>query len=420
MRIKDKTTFKSGGFYNLTAQVQENTLLNRGLLDLGGIAVPQMIMSNNKDEKNERGVIQGLYFITSFVAPFIMLPFFNKTFLLRNGIVKNFNNNEKRIIEVSKKYLTKDANFMIEGIRNTAKQLDIESKKAGKNTNIKDDFENILNRFSDKDELKAKLLKTHEHVFTSDFLATSLMWCATPWAGMEFTKFRTKRSGFSATYSMIDENQSRANASKHEKEKKKKLLYSGIISIIPAIIFPKIITKGIASNNKFLNVIKKMPQNFNYTKGVFPSKTIIGAIWLLCDYPANLISARDKYERRDRAIRGMGTVSVFFFGDFILNNLFGRLSDKILKTEIMDRSKINNKSGFLKKIFMKPKTFAEIEDLKNISIKTLRRTKNVGSSLYWLTLVANMGLLGFAMPNFLNKMLKKSVKKDTTENRVAS
>ena len=54
MRIKDKTTFKSGGIYNITAQVQENTVLNRGLLDIGGYAIPQIIMSNNKDEKIER------------------------------------------------------------------------------------------------------------------------------------------------------------------------------------------------------------------------------------------------------------------------------------------------------------------------------------------------------------------------------
>lgn len=79
MQIKDrKTSFRSLGAYALTAQVQENTLLNRGLLDLGGIAVPQMIMSNNKDEKIERGITQGLYFVTSFVAPYLLLPFFSK------------------------------------------------------------------------------------------------------------------------------------------------------------------------------------------------------------------------------------------------------------------------------------------------------------------------------------------------------
>lgn len=241
------------------------------------------------------------------------------------------------------------------------------------------------------------------------------MWCATPWAAMEITKIRTKRSGFSATYSMIDENQSKINSQKHEKEKKKKLLYTAVISIIPAFIFPKLITKGLTSNSKVLNIIKKIPQNFNYTKGIFPTKTIIGAIWLLCDYPANIISARDKYEKRDRAIRGMGTVATFFFGDFILNNLLGRVSDKVLKTQIIDRTKFYN-PNFFKRFLLQPKNFFELDTLKDIPPKLLKRTRNIGASLYWLTLVANMGLIGFAVPAVLNKMLKKSIKEDASKN----
>ena len=42
------------GFYDITQKVQENTLLNRGIVDIGGCAIPQAIMSNNKDEAIER------------------------------------------------------------------------------------------------------------------------------------------------------------------------------------------------------------------------------------------------------------------------------------------------------------------------------------------------------------------------------
>lgn len=414
MKIKDKTAFKSQGLYNLTAQIQENTVLNRGLIDLGGSVVPQMIMSNNKDEKIERGTIGSLYFASSFLAPFVLLPFFNKTFLARNSIVKNFTHNERRIIEVSKEFLTKDADYMVKGIRETAKKLDLESQKEGKTTNIQQDFENILKRF-DKNELKEKLLKAHENVLTADFLATSLMWCATPWIGMEVTKFRTKRDGYSATYNMVNEEQSKLNARKHEHEKKKKLLLSALIGTIPAFIFPKIVTKGFKSET--LNFVKKHPQSFSYFKGMFPSKFIFGAIWVLCDYPTQIISSRDKYETRDRIIRGAGNIIVFFGGDFILNNILGRLSDKTLGTKIMDRSKIKENAGFLKKLTMQPKNFNELKDLKNIAPEVLKRTKTVGAGLYWLTLIANMGMLGFALPAVLNKLLKDTVKKDLTEQK---
>lgn len=414
MRIKDKTTFKSGGFYNITGQIQENTLLNRGLLDVGGIAVPQMIMSNNKDESIERGVTEVLYFVSSFAAPFVMLPFFNKTFLARNGIVKNFVNNERKIIEVSKQYLTKNADYMVEGIRKTAEKLESEAAKKGKTLYVKNDFENVLNRFNDKEELKNKLIKAHENVLFSDFLATSLMWCATPWIAMETTKFRTNRSGFSATYAMMDERLSKLNAEKHEKEKKKKLLTSAFLAIVPAIAFSKLIANGMRSNNPS-NIVKKFAKSFNYTKGIFPSKAIFAAIWILADYPSHIISSRDKYERRDRAIRSGANIVVFFGGDYILNNIFGRLADKILGTKIMDRSKLKENAGFFQKLKLLPKSFSEIDDIKNISPAILKKTKNIGAGLYWATLVANMALLGFVVPSLLNKMLKKSVKKDMSE-----
>ena len=410
MQVKDKTSFQSQALYNATAKIQENTILNRGLLDLGGSVVPHIIMANNEDEKIERGIIGSLYFVSAFLAPYILLPFFNKRFLAKNGVVKNFANNERKIIEVSKKYFAKDIKFMEQGIRETARKLELEAEKAGKKLSVKEDFENILNRFSDKEDLKNRLLKTHENVLFADFLATAWMWCAVPWTGAEITKLRTKRSGFSATYNILDEQQTKLNAEKHEKEKNRKLIISALIGTIPALIFPKIVTKGLKGKDGIFNFVKKIPKSFDYTKGIFPSKFIFGAIWLLSDYPSAIISSRDKYEKKDRAIRQGGSLVVFFGGDFLLNNILGRLSDRVLKTQIMDTAKLKTKPNFFNKIKLQPKDFTELNDLKGIAPKTLQRTKNVGVGLYWLTLFANMGLLGFALPAFLNKLLKDQIK----------
>lgn len=418
MRVEDKTSFKAGGLYNITAQVQQNTILNRGLIDLGGCAVPQMVMSNNNDERIERGVILGLYFVTDFLAPFVLLPFFNKRFLSKNGIVKNFTNNERRIIEVSKKHLISDAKTMEEGIIATAEKLELEAKQKDRTINIKQDFMSILNRYKNKDELREKLIKTHEKVLFSDFLTTALMWCSIPWIGMTVTKLRTKRSGFSATYGMIDESESKKNAQKYESEKKKKLLLSGLLGCVPSFIFPKLVTAGMKGKSKVLNsVIKKIPESFNYSKGIFPSKLIFATIWLLSDYPSQIISSRDKYEMRDRAVRGAGTIAVFFCGDFVLNNIFGRLSDKILKTQIMDRSKLKRSDGFLKKLTLHPKSFDELDSLLKVDEKVLKRTKSMGAALYWLTLCANMAILGFALPSALNRLLKNDLVKKKDQNQ---
>lgn len=421
MRIKnnDNSTFTSGGLYNLTAQVQENTLLNRGLLDVGGYVIPQVIMSNNNDERIERSTIQGLYFVASFMAPFVLLPFFNKRFLAKNNIVKNFKNNERKIIEVSKKYLTKDANYLKQGIYETAELIEKETSKLGKKIEIKKDFENILARYEGKGEkLKNDLIKAHGSVLFADFLSTALMWCATPWIGMQVTKYRTKRSGFSATYGMINEEQSKKNAQKHEQEKKKKLAISAAIALVPSFVFPNLVTKGFKDKSGILSkIVKRIPEQFNYTKGIYISKFIFGAVWLLCDYPSAIVAGRDKYEKRDLAIRGIAGLITFFAGDFVLNNALGRLSDKYLKTEIMDKSKLKPNAGFFKKLALSPKNFAKIEDLNDITPKLLKRTKNVGASIYWLTLLANMAILGFGLPAALNKMLKKSVKADAIKEK---
>lgn len=413
MRIKnnDNSTFTSGGFYNLTARVQENTILNRGLIDIGAVA-GQVVTSNNKDEKIERGILCGLYFMFSFMAPFVLLPFFNKTFLKRNGIVKDFTNSERKIIEVSKKYLTKDVNYLIEGVRKTAKKIEAEAAKKGKKINVKDDFENILNRFKDKNELKNNLLKTHENILFADFLATAWMWCATPWVSTQVTKLRTNRSGYSGTYEMVNEAQSKNNT-QNEQGKKKKLLISAAIATIPPLILPKLITKGFNNKSGSLStIVKKYSEHFNYSKGVFMSKAIFAGMWLFCDYPSALVSARDKYERRDRAIRNLSAILVFFGGDFVLNNAIGQLSDKYLHTQIMDRSKLKPNASFISKLTMSPKNFAELEDSVKLPSQLLKRTKNIGASMYWLTLLANTLIIGFGVPIFLNKLLKKSVNED--------
>lgn len=414
MRIKDKdnSTFTSGGFYNMTVKVQENTLLNRGVIDTGG-AVAQTMMSNNHDEMIERGVMCGLYLFPTLVAPYILLPFFSKTFLKRNNIVKEFANNEWKIIEVSKKYLTKDAKYMVEGFRETALKLEEEATKAGKKLHLKQDFENVLKRYPDKEVLKNKLIKTHDNILFTDFLSTALMWCATPWLAMEVTKKRTNRSGYSGTYEMIDEKQSSKNAQKYEQEKKKKIITSLAFSTISPYIFSRLVTKGITDKTGTIsNFVKRFPECFNYTRGVYPSKTIFAAIWLMADFPTKLVSARDKYERRDRFIRDAANIAVFFGGDFVLNNALGRLSDHYLETKIMDRSKLKPNAGFFRKLALAPRSFAELKDATNLPEKILKRTKNIGAAMYWATLIANTFIIGFGVPIFLNMLLKKTVKED--------
>lgn len=438
MKVRETQSFKGMPLYDMTAKVQENTLLNRGLIDIGGCGIPYAIMSNNKDERIERITETSLYFAMSFLTPFIMLPLFNRRFLASNKLVKNFKNNEKRILEVSKEYLSKDADYMVKGIRDTAKKLTTDANKSAKTSEkekaktIVSDFENILSRFKDKEELRITLLKTHEGVFRSDFLATCLMWCATPWLFTGLTELRTHRKGFSATYGMMEQKQ--IDEKEYNKQKHKKMLATVLISVIPALIVPKLVVKAIRDDHtkllgskniikkasgKFLNSIKKNASNFDYTKAMFMSKTIFASMWLLSSYPVGLVSSRDKYELKDRAIRKGSLLAMYFGGDFLINNITGRISDKYFGTKIMDTEKLKKNAGFIERFKLVPRNFYELPDMKNIDAKTLKKTKTTGAALYWVSLLANMALIGFAVPAFLNKLLKNSIQKDLKQTPAA-
>ena len=103
------------------------------------------------------------------------------------------------------------------------------------------------------------------------------------------------------------------------------------------------------------------------------SKFIYASIWVLSSFPAKLISSRDSNERKDRALRDMGLFAMFFGGDFLINNITGRLADKFLGTKIM-----NNKGkelNFLEKFKMPLRNFRTLDEIKDIPPEVLKKTK---------------------------------------------
>lgn len=395
-----------GAFYNGTAYVQEHTLLNRGLIDLGGSAIPHTLLSNTKEEAIERASMGALYFSLSFFTPILLLPLYNKHFLKSNGIIKDFaNKKELKIIEVSKKYLTKDNDAMVKGIRETGKKLNCEKE-----------FEGILNRFKNKDELREKLLKTHESVLRTDFLSTAWMWCATPWIVTEISEAKTHRKGFSATFNMKDD--SDIDDKTYKRNKHLKMLGSAIFATVPGLIVPKLVTKGLKGNssNKILSFINKNPEKFDYAFSVNMSKTLFASMWLLSSYPSKIISSRDGNERKDRACRDGSLLAMYFLGDHLISNIVGRSIDKISGTKIMNDDKFKGKKpNFFEKLTLSIRDFKEIEKMPDISKETLRKTKNAGAAAYWAGMLSNMALIGITLPKIMNWMLKKNVNKELAE-----
>ncbi len=420
-KVSDTLPFKGLNIYNATSYVQNHTLVNRGITTLGGSTAPQCIMSNNKYEAQERALMGGIYFVASYLTPVLLLPLYNKHFLKNKGIIKSLNGVEKKIIQVSKKYLTPEGNLK-EGIEKTAKIFD---KKTGSNEHQKA-FEEIYNRYNDEEKLKKDLLSVHEKVLMTDFITTGAMWSAIPWIATEFTQKRTKRKDFSAGFELKKDNSKSDEEVK--KSKLKKLAWNIAFSVIPGILFAKTVTKGLSLSLKSppleggpkslisrwgYKKIAKNPHNFDYTSGTNMSKLIYASIWVLSSFPAKLISSRDSNERKDRALRDIGLFTMFFGGDFLINNIAGRLLDKFLGTKIMNDGGKN--LNFIQKFKMPIRNFRTLDETKDIAPGILKKTKNVGAGLYWFSLLTNTALIGFALPKFLNKFLRHNIEKEKQE-----
>ena len=441
-KISNTLPFKGFNIYKATAYVQDHTLINRGITTLGGSTVPQCIMSNNKYEAQERAIMGGVYFVASYLTPILLIPLYNKHFLKNKGITKSLEGLGKKIIQVPKKYLTPNGDLK-KGLEETAKKFD---SKSG-NNECQKTFEEIYNRYNNEEKLKKDLLSVHEKVLTTDYITTAGMWSLIPWIATETTEHRTKRTDFSAGFK-LKENKKKSQE-EWQKSKNKKILWNVLFCVIPGILFAKAVTKGLSTNiskelknsihqndlnnltdqehqqsaspknlnnineKGFHGILKKIgqnPSNFDYMSGTNMSKTIYAAIWVLSSFPAKIISSRDKNERKDRALRDIGLFTMFFGGDFLINNIAGRLADKVFGTKIMESD--GKDLNFIQKFKLKLRNFRKLEQMSDMTPELLKKTKTIGAGIYWFALLTNTALIGFALPRFLNKFLRYNIKKE--------
>lgn len=397
---KKQIPFKNLSVFNTVANIESNILLNKGITDIGGFVIPQAVMSNNRDESIERVFKSLLYFVITFVSPLVLLPLINKKALSHFNITKNFKNEDKKILEVSKKYLTKDGEYLKEGIKLKAQELFGNENK----------FDSIINKYPDLEKLRKDLIEAHTAIHFTDFLSTNLLVASIPWLGNMLTKHRTKRSGYSGTYKLADEEFTKKAAEKRDRTKKLRQAATFTLAIIPAFTVPVLLKKGMLnganSKNAAVKWFGKHAGDFNYKDSIYMSRLTALVMWLTSDYFPYQLACRDKYEYRDTVIRGTSIGLVFWGGDLLLKRAFSKMSDSLFKTNLMDKA--SNKPYSLKNL----KNYKNIDELKNLPLKTIKRTQKAGVGLYVLNLGVIMATLGFGLPVALNKLLSKKVNED--------
>ncbi len=411
------------GFLEISAGVQNNAVLNRGLIN-AGFNIPWIIKANNKYEAWEKFRQTVTFLALAYIAPMLNVPAANRIFMKLCGLTDSWADNNHKAIQLSNKYLASPEKTL-EGLKkynilNEANGIPKISERffsapidrifknlSGKKLNDHIDIERLLKKCNGKLPLLQKRLSRAKNLtLCSDLIIT----CATLGfihvLNNYLTKKATGKSGFSAELEMADEKTIAQRAENYEKNKKRntRILLTEI-ALISALV-PFAIHKGLTSKakNLFTNFVKKYASSMDYTKGVFMSKLTI-ILSMITTTSGILLFSRNNTERKDFAIRSPIMNAVLMGGDLMVTSVLANLSDKILKTKLCKE----NQKGIFKKIFPTYKSLEQIGKevaLNQISMKN----RSAATAIYWAGLILCMASVGFGVPKICNAIIKRDVK----------
>ena len=429
--------FKGNPIVGLATYLDERVLLGKAVLDVTALDAPQIIMANNGEERREKFNKASFSFVLGYLSPLVTLPLTNRLAMKYIAkLTKSFFAKENSLIELSNKYLT-SSKAIKQGMEELSKKSDFTDllEKFGYdyekirldliNTNSdrlpkkylksaqrtkegidklsaskKYDYTELLKENNyDYEKIRKKLINAKNAVLAFDLLFTSASIGCVGFFNNWQTKRKTNQDGFSAEFSMADKAtvEKRAESFK-KKEPLRKVIWLGILTLLTAS--PLLLKKGLTSqqSTKFNNYIKKIGSKFDYTDGIFMSR--LPFFMSACAmYSGLVLASRNQTEMKDTSIRSTVSTIAYFGGDILIGSILGRLSDKYLKTDLINK---DVEKSFLNKLI--PPT-RRLRDLSP-------RDKKIGAALYWINLAMLSVCMGFGIPYLINKMIRHDVNKD--------
>lgn len=380
-------SFTSNPLINATSFIEERVLLNKALLD-GARDASIVCHTNNKNEREERIRRFCIAWSAAFLTPFVTLPLTNR--LAMKHIAKlssGYFSNENNLIKLSNKYL-KDANLTKIGIEELSK---------------KENLGEFLQKNQDYEKVRKKILNAKNAVLSFDFLFTSTTLGCAGFVNRYKTRKKTGRDGFSAEFNMADKDlvEKRAEAFK-KSEKLRDSLF--IISVLSLASLPLILKKGMNSQGKLSNFIKKYADKFDYNDGIFMKRLPFLMMTIVADLGL-ILSSRNQTEVKDNAVRLSATQAAFFGGDIIIGSTLAGLSDKLFKTELLDK---NCKKTLVNKLIPPVKSIKELQG----------KNKATATGLFWVNMASLFAILGIGIPKMMNKIIKKDIQQDVSRNNL--
>lgn len=273
---------------------------------------------------------------------------------------------------------------------------------------MKIDFNPMIQRAGgDYEKIRKKIITAKNTVLGCDFFLVSGAFGNIGFFNNWQTKKKTGQKGYSAELGMADKSVIEKRAEKYDKLNKIK--FGSFLMLLASTIvgLPLMVKHGLLSTKpgKITNFVKKHAEQFDYNDAIFMKRLPLAMSLAVSHLGINLAS-RDKTETKDNAIRSSASFAIFFGGDILFASLLARISDKFLKTKLIDHSQ--NKTIFRKIL---PKVY-HIKELKQLGHKP---SLNMGIALFWVNFIAMSALMGFVTPYFINKIIKKDVLKDANK-----
>ena len=405
MRIQKETlypiNFQNAGI-NAAAYLEENVMLNKALLD-ASVDIPFVCLANNNIEKKERLRRVLVNYSLCFLSPFLTLPLTNRLALKNlTKITSKFFAKESNIIEISNKYLV-NKNFLKEGLNKLEKQKNNElAKKLGRPLFKEEitDYSKIIEKFGgDYEKLRKKLINAKTSVLGFDFLFSTGSVCGMAFLNNRLTKKETNKDGYSAEFELADKETVKKRAEKYKKtEPLRESIAIGLVAALTA--FPLLIKRGLIQPQAkgFLKMLKQNAYKFDYTEGIFMKRLplFMFATGGMCGVS---LAARNKTELKNQLILNGTGLAVYFGGDILVNSLLSKLSDKIFKTEIIDKNA--------------PKTFINKFIPPTVPIKELKgKSKSIAALNFFINLATIAISYGYGVPTLINKIVRKDLKKE--------
>jgi len=424
LTIGNKNQPQFGGTLPFSAVFEQNQVLNRQFIELGGYLPSDMLVARNRFERYEKLLDHGFWLGVAVTAPLLL------GYVITRGLAKSF----------VKLGLPKLPKATIPNHLSKIERITTWVENLGKHSPLQIPFEwldrsnsvvkspeklhrisqnlglantSILESYLANDHFIQKVRNGKLFILLVDLALMASSTQVKMWLKNALTASLSGKKGFSGTFNYTSEQYQKAKSSDYENHKHKRLLQSVSLAGISVIGLPLILWGLLKHPAKVgkgpIGTLKKLIPAFNYADVIFMSK------WAFLWYSAfnyvlgGVLAARSSDERREHLIRALTLDFFYVVGDMLVGGIGALALQKGYKKRLQGVS------------LLKPKSTVPLAESLSTVFDQVNRNKNhfayrCAQVNYWFGMVVTTLLLGLSIPLLNNYYTKQKVLKEQAKN----